>query len=421
MAVSSGRGPLDGIRVVTFAQLYQGPYATMLLADLGADVIVVERPGTGDPARGQGVMFDALNRGKRSMTLDLKQPADQETALRLVRTADVLFEAYRPGTMERFGLGYSRVSAVNPGLVYVSVSGFGQDGPYRDRPGHDLMFQAVAGLLGGLRDRPEAVLPPPDLETGGIVGALYAALGAMVGLVGRAATGRGTHVDLSTHEALMSILSLRFEPVLNGPDGSAAAPGREPGYGMYRCADGLLIALGIGFEDHFWAALCQATGLTAHARLSQAERLARGDALAGELAGALATRTRAEWQETFDRIGVPACPVHRLREALSDPHVAARRTIRPLSGQSSPGRLSPGQSSPVQSPSDQSPSGQFPPGQSPARQPQPGRPRRYVRQPLRLSGYAAPDPIAAPLLGEHTASILRELTPRSHTEEANRP
>ncbi|MEV7011479.1 CoA transferase [Streptosporangium sp. NPDC051022] len=386
MAVSSGRRPLDGIRVVTFAPLYQGPYATMMLADLGADVIVVERPGTGDPARGQGVMFDALNRGKRSVTLDLKQPADQETALRLVRTADVLFEAYRPGTMERFGLGYPRVSALHPGLVYVSLSGFGQDGPYRDRPGHDLMFQAVAGLLGGLCDRPEAVLPPPDLETGAIVGALYAALGALAGLVGRAATGRGTHVDLSTQEALMSILSLRYEPVLNGPDGSAAAPGREPGYGMYRCADGLLIALGIGFEDHFWAALCQVTGLTAHARLSQAERLARGDELAGEVAGALATRPRAEWQETFDRIGVPACPVHRPEDALDDPQVTARGTIRPLSDR-----------------------------------PLPDRPRRYVRQPLRMSGYPDPDSAAAPLLGEHTASILGELTPRPHAEEATRP
>ncbi|GAA4204135.1 CaiB/BaiF CoA transferase family protein [Microbispora amethystogenes] len=364
-------GPLAGTRVVTFAAIYQGPYATTLLADLGADVITVERPGTGDTARAQGGMFEALNRGKRSIVLDLKNPADQETARRLAGTADVLVEAFRPGAMERFGLGYPRLSAANPGLVHVSLSGFGQDGPYRDRAGHDLMYQAAAGLLGGLPDRPGAVHPPPELEAGAIVGALYAALGALAGLLGRAVTGRGTHVDLSTHEALLSVMSLRLDPVLNGPGGdAAAAPGREPGYGLYRCADGRLIALGIGFEDHFWALLCRATGLTAFAGLGQAERLARGDFLAGLLSDALATRPYAEWQEEFDRIGVPAGPVHRLSEVPADPHVRAREVIRTLRGHS---------------------------------------PRRYVRQPLRLSAYAEHDPGPAPRLGEHTASLLREL------------
>ncbi|GAA1002334.1 CoA transferase [Acrocarpospora pleiomorpha] len=380
MTASLGRRPLDGVRVVTFAQMYQGPYATMLLADLGADVIIVERPRTGDLARAQGAIFDALNRGKRSVTLDLKQPADQERARRLAGTADVLFEAYRPGTMARFGLGYAELSAVHPRLVYVSVSGFGQDGPYRDRAGHDLMYQAAAGLLSRLCDRPEAVLPAPDLEVGAIVGALYAALGALVGLVGRTATGHGTHVDLSTHEALVAIMAIHVEQVLNEPGGSAAPPGREPGYGVYRCADGLLIALGIGFEDHFWELLCQETGLAGHTRLRQRERLARGDALTGELARVLATRTRAEWQERFDRAGVPAGPVHRLDEALGDPHLAAREVIRPLAGPS---------------------------------------PRRYVRQPLRLSAYPAPDPDPAPLLGEHTASILHELDAPSASRGGN--
>ncbi|MBB4920838.1 crotonobetainyl-CoA:carnitine CoA-transferase CaiB-like acyl-CoA transferase [Streptosporangium saharense] len=372
MTAASGRGPLDGTRIVTFAPLYQGPYATMLLADLGADVIVVERPGTGDPARAQGAMFDALNRGKRSVTLDLKRPEDQEAALRLAGTADVLFEAYRPGTMERFGLGYPRLSAFNPGLVYVSISGFGQAGPYRDRPGHDLMFQAVAGLLDGLCDRPETVIPPPDLEAGAVVGALYAALGALAGLLGRATTGRGTHVDMSTHEALLAILTLRLEPVLNG--GPVETPGREPGYGIYRCADGLPLALGIGFEDHFWTTLCRATGLTGHAELRQAERLARSEELVADLAAALATRPRAHWQETFDRVGVPASPVHRLREALADPQVVARGTV---------GDLADGGG-------------------------------HYVRQPLRLSGYDTPAPAPAPHLGAHNALLSAQApTPAS--------
>ncbi|MBB4699662.1 CaiB/BaiF CoA transferase family protein [Sphaerisporangium siamense] len=375
-------GPLGGVRIVTFAPLYQGPYATTLLADLGADVITVERPGTGDGARLQGVMFAALNRGKRSVALDLKRPEDQETARRLAGTADVLVEAFRPGTMERYGLGYPRLSAGHPGLVYVSLSGFGQDGPYRDRAGHDLMYQAAAGLLDGLVDRPGAVHPPPELEAGAIVGALYAALGALAGLVGRAATGRGTHVDMSTHEALLSVMSLRLEPVLNGSGTPAPAPGPEPGYGLYRCADRRLIALGIGFEDHFWALLCEATGLTAYAGLTQAERAARGDTLAGLLSEALSAHTYAHWQELFDRIGVPAGPVHRLREIPDDPHVRARQAIRALDG---------------------------------------GDGRRYVRQPLRFSGYGAPDPAPAPGLGEHTASLLHELDASPHHQEVPEP
>ncbi|WP_433347113.1 CaiB/BaiF CoA transferase family protein [Microtetraspora malaysiensis] len=379
---ASPRGPLDGVRVVTFAPLYQGPYATTLLADLGADVVTVERPGTGDGARAQGHMFGALNRGKRSITLDLKDPAGQERARRLARTADILVEAFRPGTMDRYGLGYPRLSAANPGLVYVSLSGFGQDGPYRDRAGHDLVYQAAAGLLDALADRPGAVHPPPDLETGAIVGALYTVIGALAGLIGRSALGRGTYIDLSTQEALLSVIPLRLDPVLNGGDAPQRG-GHDPGYGLYRCADGRLIALGIGFEDHFWAALCRATGLTEYADLRQADRLAGGDRIAARLSEALATRPYPEWQAEFDRIGVPVGPVNRLTDILADPHVRARKAIRTLRGH-------------------------------PA--------RRYARQPLRLSGYAEPEPGPAPGLGEHTASLLRELDDTSlNPEEVSEP
>lgn len=363
-------GPLRGVRVVNFAPLYQGPYASMVLADLGADVIVVERPD-GDQARRLGHMFDALNRGKRSITLDLKDPTGRDTARRLAATADVLFEAFRPGTMDRFGLGYEQLAAGHPGLVYVSISGFGQDGPYRDRAGHDLMYQAVSGMLASAYDRSDPVVPPPDLEAGAIVGALYAALGALAGLAGRTITGHGTYLDLSTHEALMSALTLRFEPVLNSDDPVRPA-GPEPGYAMYRCADGKLIALGIGYEDHFWRALCVVTGLTRSAQLTQAQRLAQAEVLSHDLADALSRRDRASWQDLFDRAGVPAAPVHRLPDALSDPHVRARQSAAVLAGSA----------------------------------------HRYVRSPLRLAGYPVHDPAPAPRVGEHTAALLHELAHR---------
>jgi crotonobetainyl-CoA:carnitine CoA-transferase CaiB-like acyl-CoA transferase len=170
------RPPLTGVRILCLAEQYPGPYATLLLADLGAEVIIVERPGGGDPARLFPSFHGALNRNKRSLALDLKDEVDRARLFRLVETADVFMEGFRPGTISRLGFGPETLRAAHPRLVYVSISGFGQDGPYRDRPAHDLSYQAAAGLLSQMTGT-TASTPPSDIAIGDLSSGLFAALG----------------------------------------------------------------------------------------------------------------------------------------------------------------------------------------------------------------------------------------------------
>jgi len=315
---------LDGVRVLSLAEQYPGPYATLVLADLGADVILVERPAGGDPARGFGPFFEAVNRGKRSIALDLKRPEGRETLLRLARDADVVMEGFRPGTLDRLGVGYDDVRAVNDRVVYVSISGFGQDGPYRDRPAHDASYQATAGMLWERGAAGEAG-PSPSLQVGDLSGAMFALSGTLAALFERERSGRGAYVDVSITDGLVSWMATALVPVVNelGPPGFP----QEPGYALYRTADEKLISLGIAHEDWFWRPFCAVTGMEDVAELSSPERLARYDELARRIETAMATRTRDEWASVFDAAGVPFGPVHALEEVARDPHVQALSLI----------------------------------------------------------------------------------------------
>jgi crotonobetainyl-CoA:carnitine CoA-transferase CaiB-like acyl-CoA transferase len=360
---------LDGVRVLSLAEQYPGPYATLVLADLGADVILVERPGGGDPARGFGPFFEAVNRGKRSVALDLKRPGGRETLLRLARDADVVMEGFRPGTLDRLGVGYDDVRAVNDSVVYVSISGFGQDGPYRDRPAHDASYQATAGMLWE-RDAAGEAGPSPSLQVGDLSGAMFALSGTLAALFDRERSGRGAHVDVSITDGLVSWMTTALVPVVNG----LGPPGfpQEPGYALYRTADGKLISLGIAHEDWFWVPFCTATGLDDLAELTSPERLARYEELAQRIEAAIATRTRDEWSAAFDAAGVPFGPVHSLEEVARDPHIQARGLL-------------------VEVPAD---------GETPA--------RVHVRQPIRFHGHESGPTRHAPRLGEHTRQVLEE-------------
>jgi crotonobetainyl-CoA:carnitine CoA-transferase CaiB-like acyl-CoA transferase len=231
--------PLSGVRVLSLAEQYPGPYATLLLADLGADVVLVERPGGGDPSRKFPHFFVAINRKKRSVALDLKQPEGRAELTKLVRNADVFFEGYRPGVIDRLGFGHDDVLRLNPEIVYVSISGFGQSGPYRDRPAHDLSYQAVAGLLHTQAELGE-LAEPPSLPIGDLTSGTFAALAALVGLVARGRSGRGTFADVSVVDTLLSWMTTQVVPVLN----RTGVPGipREPGYRTYLTADRGVVA-----------------------------------------------------------------------------------------------------------------------------------------------------------------------------------
>lgn len=360
---------LDGLRVLSLAEQYPGPYATLVLADLGADVILVERPAGGDPARGFGPFFEAVNRGKRSIALDLKRPGGRETLLRLARDADVVMEGFRPGTLDRLGFGYEDVRAVNDSVVYVSISGFGQDGPYRDRPAHDASYQATAGMLWERGAAGEAG-PSPSLQVGDLSGAMFALSGTLAALFDRERSGRGAHVDVSITDGLVSWMTTALVPVVNG----LGPPGfpQEPGYALYGTADGKLISLGIAHEDWFWVPFCAATGLDDLAELTSPERLARYEELAQRIEAAIATRTRDEWSAAFDAAGVPFGPVHSLEEVARDPHIQARGLL-------------------VEVPAD---------GETPT--------RVHVRQPIRFQGHESGPTRHAPRLGEHTRQVLEQ-------------
>ncbi|TXL73259.1 CoA transferase [Vineibacter terrae] len=360
---------LDGIRIVSLAEQYPGPYATLLLADMGADVILVERPGGGDPARQFPAFHAALNRNKRSVALDLKTEAGRQALRDLVGGADVLMEGFRPGTMERLGFGYDAMAALNPRLVYVSISGFGQTGPYRDRPAHDISYQAVAGFLFRHAET-GSTANPGEVAVGDLSSGMFAALGTLAALFERTRTGRGKHVDVSMTDGLVSWMSVMIGPALNGVP--IADIGAEPAYGLFRCADGKLLSLSIAHEDWFWRPFCSLIGMDDAAALTRGERVAQTQALTRRIADIMATRDRDAWGAALDAAGIPWGPVNGLAEAADDPHFRARGLFRRVDG------------------SD-------------------GGTRWHVAQPLVFSGERPGPQRDAPRLGEHTEEILAPL------------
>lgn len=368
--------PLAGYRVLSLAEQYPGPFATLLLSDLGADVVQVERPDGGDPARRYPAFHAALNRGKRSAAIDLKHPDGVAAVRALAARADVLLEGFRPGVMDRLGLGAPQLTAGNPGLVYVSVSGFGQTGPYRDRPAHDLSYQAMTGLLDvGVRDAGRrdtgplgaAALPDalPVLSLADLTSALFAAIAALTGLAGRAGNGgRGGHYDVSMFDSLVSLMTTHLVPAAN-----SAAPetlGDDPGYGCYPTGDGRWLSLSIAFEDHFWRALCGVLDLPGYAALGGATRVERRAELRTAIAGALGSRPLAEWEPELTAAGVPFGAVRTPAELLGDPHLHARGMLTRVSEEI------------------------------------------HLRQPLVIDGHNPGPRTGCPGLGEHTEAVLAE-------------
>ncbi len=333
-AIEAGIGPLAGLRVVSLAQQYPGPYATLLMADLGADVILVERPGQGDPARQFPAFHAALNRNKRSVTIDLKRDEGCRSLRALLADADLMLEGFRPGAMARLGFGYEAVARINPRIIYLSISGFGQDGPYRDRPAHDLSYQAIAGLLFRQANTGQPAVPG-DVAIGDLASGMFAAVGALAALHERNRTGRGQHVDVSMTDGLVSWMSVFLGPQMGGE--AQADIAAEPAYGSFRCGDGKLLTLSIAHEDWFWSALCKLLGLPQElADLHRHQRVARTDALRSQIARALEGASRDDWAARLDAASIPWGPVNDLHEVVEDPHFIARglfrEVVRPAGG-----------------------------------------------------------------------------------------
>ncbi len=328
--------PLAGIRVLDFSRVLAGPMATQILAELGAEVVKVERPRTGDESRqwepalpgGDSAYFFAFNRGKRSIALNLKSAEAQQIARDLARQSDVVLENFLPGDMERMGLDYPRLAAGNPGLIYVSNTGFGQDGPYRDRRGYDTIFQALSGVM-ALTGHPGAPPAKVGLPFADLTSGLWIAVAILSGLAGRAATGRGVHIDVAMLDAQVSLLTiaaarlfaLNEEPVRTGTE----HPGRVPS-AAFQCRDGTW--LHISGSDQHWPAICTALGLPldpAHA--TNAARVADRAAIMGAMTTAILNRDRTPLAEALRAADVPAGEVNSVGEILADPHISARQMV----------------------------------------------------------------------------------------------
>ncbi|MFI2332301.1 CaiB/BaiF CoA transferase family protein [Nocardia rhamnosiphila] len=332
-------GPLAGTTVLDFSRVLAGPLATQILAELGAAVIKVERPRAGDETRafeprlpqGESAYFFAFNRGKRSVTLDLKDPRGQDVARRLAAGADIVVENFLPGAMDRLGLGYADLSAGNPGLVYVSATGFGQSGPDRTRKGYDTVFQALSGVMamtGESAGPPSKTgIPVADMTSG-----LWVVIAALSGLAGRAATGRGRHFDVSMMDVQLSLHALNAarlfaldeDPVRTGTQ----HPGRVPS-AAFQAGDGEW--LHISGSDQHWASLCEVLGLDDLAadpslrdnsgRVEQRARVMKA------MRGAIARYDRDVLVKELRAADVPVGAVRSVREALADPHAVARGVV----------------------------------------------------------------------------------------------
>ncbi|MFD0850242.1 CaiB/BaiF CoA transferase family protein [Sphingosinicella xenopeptidilytica] len=328
-APASGRGPLAGVRVLDLSGLGPAPFATMMLADFGAQIISVRRP---DPQ-----IFDpavAMSRGKDVIGLDLRSPDGQEVARRLAASADVLVEGFRPGVMERLGLGPDTIAEINPRLVYARLTGWGQTGPYAKRAGHDINYLAISGALAQVgEDRPTA---PPGLLGDLANGSYTLIIGILLALFERQRTGRGQVVDAAIVDGASYMLNAMFgELELGLWDGKlehSMLVGTAPFYGVYRCTDERWFSVG-AIEQKFYAAMLQILGLddvdaSAEAQLDRAN----WPALRERIAGIFKTRTQAEWTERFAPIDACGAPVLALEQLPADPHVAARGTVTEKDG-----------------------------------------------------------------------------------------
>ena len=374
---------LEGVRILDLTRVLAGPYASMVLADLGAEVIKVELPGSGDESRGFGpfqngesAYFTSVNRGKKSVTIDLRQERGRDLALGLAETCDVLVENFRPGSMDRFGLGYETVHAKYPQVVYASISGFGQTGPYAQRPAYDVLIQAMGGLA-SITGEPNS----PPVRVGSSIAdlsaALFGAVGILAALQRASRTGEGQQIDISMLDCQVALLENALARYAVSGEVPQPLGSRHPAitpFQFFAVSDGhIVLAAG---NDGLWRKLCTALGLLDLIEDSRfadnALRTENHAALEPLLAEVLADKTVAEWCEVLVQAGVPSGPLCDVGEVFNDEQIAAREMIveidHPIAG----------------------------------RQAMPNSPLKFSQPPIQLQR-------PAQLLGQHTEEVLRNM------------
>ena len=388
---ANGPRPLDGIRVLALSHVLSGPFATMVLADMGADVIKIERPGEGDLARqngpfkdGHSMYFQSMNRGKRSLTLNLQDPKGKEIFLRLVDNADVVVQNFRVGALKRMGLDYPALRQRNPRIIYVSISGFGQTGPYANKTAFDVIVQGMGGMLSVTGEQGG---PPvrPGASLGDTICSLYSVIGILGALYERERSGEGQELDMSMLDCQVSILENAVSRYLATGQVPRPTGSRHPiatPFQAFQTKDGYIVVAIMGKEDVLWPRFCRLIGredLAKDERFStNFKRIQHLDVLEPVFREAMLKKTSAEWLDVLTAADIPCGPVNTIDKVVNDPQVLYRDMITEVE-HSTLGML------------------------------------KTHNTPVNLSRTPARVTKAAPELGEHTNEVLRELL--SMTEE----
>jgi len=328
-------GPLRGIKVLDFTRLLPGPFGTMVLGDLGADVVRVEAPNFPDllrvmpPMDGEvSAAHREMNRNKRSIMVDLKNPAGASVIKRLVKSFDVVLEQFRPGVMDRLGAGYQELRAENPRIIYCSITGYGQDGPYRDRAGHDMNYLALSGIMSYTGRRESGPLPLGIQIADQCAGGLNAVIAVLAALLHRSRTGEGQYIDISMTDGAIHLACLELMNHLSGASEAKRESTVLNGgsyYDFYETGDGQYMSAG-GLEPQFFAAMCRTLGREDLIRyhLAMGER---GRFLKDELQKEFKKKTRAEWEQIFSRVDACVEPALALSEVADHPLTLARKMV----------------------------------------------------------------------------------------------
>jgi crotonobetainyl-CoA:carnitine CoA-transferase CaiB-like acyl-CoA transferase len=316
--------PLAGIKILDLSTQVPGPYCSMLLADFGAEVIKIENIAGGDQSRLLPFLFNGINRNKKSISLNLKSSDAKGIFYKMAEKADVILEGFRPGVCKKLNIDYEAIKEINPQIIYCSITGYGQDGPYRDKPGHDINYLGYSGLL-SLESNLNTYSKMPGIPLADLAGSMFAAVSILTALIHRDKTGIGQYIDVSMTASVFSLIGASMTSGFQGQSGSESL--YIPHYGLFKTRDEKFITLGIVHEEHFWKNLCSVIDMGDLTGLDLFNRIAKREEISNRLQNSFLTRNLDEWLVILNDADIPCGPVYTIEESYSDPQVVHRGSV----------------------------------------------------------------------------------------------
>ncbi len=316
--------PLEGIKILDLSTQVPGPYCSMFLADLGAEVIKIENTDGGDQTRLLPHLFNSVNRNKKSLSLNLKSSEAKNIFYKMAGKADVVLEGFRPGVCKKLNIDYDAIKEVNPQIIYCSITGYGQDGPYRDKPGHDINYLGYSGLL-SLESDLNTYSKMPGIPIADIAGSMFATVSILTALIQRDKTGVGQYIDVSMTASVFSLIGASLSAGFQGQAGNESL--YIPHYGLFKTGDEKFITLGIVHEEHFWKNICSVIDMGDLAGLDLFNRIAKREEIITRLNKSFLTRNLDEWLAILNDADIPCGPVYTIEESYSDPQITHRGSV----------------------------------------------------------------------------------------------